>query len=178
MLQHEMKSAAGLASAAEVGPRACTLLNRPCFAWISEWPHETAGASFQKRKGFFETCMTGSVPPQFQWIRAGWHRVEPSAKLPTVMTSIPRSEPPQVLAGLDRTPQDALDRLASDSYRFPPAPTSTKKFLLTDGDRLRYADAGEKEILMDSWAIVPDILHFACLPRKQRSQHAHSKMKG
>ncbi|CAE7580461.1 Dnmt3c [Symbiodinium natans] len=143
--------------------------SRPRFAWISEWPHETEGASFVKRKGFVEVCMTASEPPQSQWARLGWHRVEPSSKLPTFMKSIPRAEPPPAPAGLGRTPQDALERWAADCYRFPPYQYK-EAFLLSDGDNLRYPDAGEREILMGYGA-----RHTAfCLPASEAKKSARA----
>ena len=122
--------------------------NRPRLAWVSSAVEAGEGVTLERQSGYTRVHMAAEPVPDAAWVDPGWRRCCPEEKLPTFMKAISRQRPPPKPAGISRCEPEALQRWASDAYRFPPY-QYRRKFLLINDDRdLRYPSAAERERLL------------------------------
>lgn len=122
--------------------------NRPRLAWVSSAVEAGEGVTLERQSGYTRVHMAAEPVPDAAWVDPGWRRCCPEEKLPTFMKAISRQRPPPKPAGISRCEPEALQRWASDAYRFPPYQYQRKFLLINDDRDLRYPSAAERERLL------------------------------
>eukprot|EP00438_Fugacium_kawagutii_P033223 Skav231044 [mRNA] locus=scaffold446:243817:254709:+ [translate_table: standard] len=122
--------------------------NRPRLAWSSVEIPSGPGYELWREKEYVRLYVTEGAVEDSQWVRPGWSRRDPSAKLPTFMKAIPRSQPPPVPVGLHRASEPTINRWVEHEYRFPPYQYADRYLFDHPNKQSRLADSSERELLL------------------------------
>ncbi len=124
-------------------------VRRPRFFWFSTELVPVADVWLEPGCNYTVVRIQGEKEPEDTWVAPGWRWLsgEEPVALPTFTRSIPRKRPPVAPAGLSHTPEEARDRWAADSYRYPPY-TYKLEYCLTNEVDVRVCGASEREALM------------------------------
>ena len=124
-------------------------VRRPRFFWFSTELVPVVDVWLEPGCNYTVVRIQGEKEPDDTWVAPGWRwlSAEEPVALPTFTRSIPRRRPPVAPAGFHHTPEEARDRWAADSYRYPPY-TYKLEYCLTNEVDIRVCGASEREALM------------------------------
>ena len=128
-------------------------MNRPRLCWTSEEMEECMdGLQFKEMEFWTKVTAEAEYPLTEQWISEGavWPGEEQGAVFPTAMKAIPRRQPPEKPAGLNRWRQDTIDRWQADQFRFPPY-HYLPQYVIWREQKWRLTNSSEREVLLWPW---------------------------
>lgn len=123
-------------------------ISRPRLCWTNRALPTLPGVKVVEKENYFEVTAQNEYPDTRQWIRedSTWQPEDPKVVFPTCMKAIKRARPPPAPAGISRTPNDALERWASDDFRYPPYQYKSQ-YVLWSAKGWRLLEASERELL-------------------------------